>query len=197
MGLPAEPISPEQADDEALNAVVVKQATALPARTHDRSVRRHEGRRGHDDQSAPRREPARTLDVGAGSRRRSVNQCAQSNQGNNMKYMLQVRFSGADAVIGALPADEQEKITAEFQEIRRTPGVLDANQLQVASTATTVRVDDGKTQVSEGPAVAAGAELDGSYIYEAPDLDAPVAFAARIPVARMGGTVEVREMVER
>ena len=111
--------------------------------------------------------------------------------------MLQVRFSGADSVIGALPADEQEKITAEFQEIRRTPGVLDANQLEAADAATTVRVRDGQTMATDGPAVAAGTEVSGYYIYDAPDLDAAIAFAARIPVARMGGTVEIRTMIER
>jgi hypothetical protein len=114
-----------------------------------------------------------------------------------MKYILQVRFDGGDALIGGLPADEQEKITAEFQAIRRTPGVLDANQLEAPGTATTVRVSDGKTVATEGPAVAAGAELGGYYIYDAPDLEAAIAFAARIPAARMGGSVEVRAMVER
>lgn len=114
-----------------------------------------------------------------------------------MKYMLQVRFDGADAAIGRLPADEQDKITAEFQAVRRASGVLDANQLQPPGTATTVRVSDGETVVTEGPAVAAGTELSGYYLYDAPDLEAAIAFAARIPVARMGGTVEVRAMIER
>ena len=114
-----------------------------------------------------------------------------------MRYMLQVRFNGADAAIGRLPADEQEKITAEFEAIRRSPGVLDGNQLQAASAATTVRVNGGQTLVTEGPAVEAGTELNGYYIYDAPDLDVAIAFAARIPVARMGGNVEVRAMVER
>src|SRR6516225_9887275 len=113
-----------------------------------------------------------------------------------MKYMLQVRFNGADAAIGRLPADEQEKITAEFEAIRRSPGVLDGNQLQAASAATTVRVNGGQTLVTEGPAVEAGTELNGYYIYDAPDLDVAIAFAARIPVARMGGTVEVRALME-
>ena len=114
-----------------------------------------------------------------------------------MRYMLQVRFNGADAAIGRLPGDEQEKITAEFEAIRRSPGVLDGNQLQAASAATTVRVSGGQALVTEGPAVEAGTELNGYYIYDAPDLDAAIAFAARIPVARMGGNVEVRAMVER
>ncbi|HEX3056328.1 MAG TPA: YciI family protein [Gaiellaceae bacterium] len=114
-----------------------------------------------------------------------------------MKFLLQVRFNGADAVIHQLPADEQEKITAEFIAIRKSSGVLDGDQLEAPSSASTVQVDDGQTIVSEGPAVADGSELSGYYIYDAPDLDAAIAFASRIPVARMGGTVEVRAMVER
>ncbi len=51
--------------------------------------------------------------------------------------------------------------------------------------------------MTAGPAVEAGNELDGYYIYDAPGLDAATAFAARIPVARLGGTVEVRPMLER
>ena len=114
-----------------------------------------------------------------------------------MKYMLQVRFNGADGVIRKLPADEQEKVTAEFVAIRRSSGVLDGNQLQAASAAATVRVNGGETLVTAGPAVEAGAEVNGYYIYDAPDLDAAIAFAGRIPVARMGGTVEVRALMER
>ena len=115
-----------------------------------------------------------------------------------MKYLLQVRFNGADAVIRKLPAGEQEKITAEFIAIRRSPGVLDGNQLQAAGTAATVRVDDGgQLRVTGGPAVGTGSELDGYYVYDAPGPDAAIAFAARIPVARFGGTVEVRPMLER
>jgi hypothetical protein len=114
-----------------------------------------------------------------------------------VKYMLQVRFDGADAVIHKLPAGEREKVTAEFIAIRESSGVLDGNQLQAASAAVTVRVSGGQTQVTKGPAVEAGAAVDGYYIYDAPDLGAAIAVAARIPVARMGGTVEVRALMER
>jgi hypothetical protein len=115
-----------------------------------------------------------------------------------MKFLLQVRFNGAGHVIGGLPAREQQKVTAEFEAIRQSPGVLDGNQLQAAGTAATVRMDDGgQARVTNGPAVEAGHELDGYYIYDAPDLDAAIAFAARIPVTRFGGTVEVRPMRER
>jgi hypothetical protein len=114
-----------------------------------------------------------------------------------MKFLLQVRFNGADTVIGELPAQERQKVTTEFEAIRRASGVLDGNQLQAAGTAATVRMDGGQARVIKGPAVEAGSELDGYYVYDAPDLDAAAAFAARIPVTRFGGTVEVRPMVER
>jgi hypothetical protein len=114
-----------------------------------------------------------------------------------MKFMLQVRFNGADKEIGELSAGDQEKVTAEFEEISRSPGVLDGNQLQAASTAATLRLDGGRPSVSEGPAVAAGSELDGYYLYDAAGLDAAIAFARRIPVTRFGATVEVRPVLER
>jgi hypothetical protein len=114
-----------------------------------------------------------------------------------MKFLLQIRFNGAGNVIGGLPAGEQQKVTAEFEAIRQSPGVLDGTQLQAAGTAATVRMDDGQARVTKGPPVEAGNELDGYYIYNAPDLDAAIEFAARIPVTRLGGTVEVRPMLER
>jgi hypothetical protein len=114
-----------------------------------------------------------------------------------MKYMIQVRFNGADAVIRGLPADEQNEITAEFEAVRTLPGVLDGNQLHSPSTAKTIRVNDGEMLIGDGAAVDDGAAIDGYYILEAPALETAIAFAARIPVARMGGTIEVRALVER
>lgn len=114
-----------------------------------------------------------------------------------MKYLLQVRFNGADAVIRGLSADVQDEITREFQAIRQFPGVLDGNQLESVATAKTVRVTDGQTLISEGPGADGATAISGYYILDTADLDGAIAFAARIPVARMGGTVEVRAMLER
>jgi hypothetical protein len=111
--------------------------------------------------------------------------------------MIQVRFNGADAVIHGLPDDEQNTITAEFQADRALSAVLDGNQLETIRPAKTIRVNDGQTLVSDGPAVNHGAAIDGYYIRDALDLETAIAFAARIPVARMGGTVEVRALLER
>jgi hypothetical protein len=109
-----------------------------------------------------------------------------------MKYLLQVRFGGAPA-LATLPAHEQQAIAVEYRTIRQTPGVLDGNQLQPADTATTVRVVDDSTVPTVGPIAGT---MDGYYLYEAPDLAAAIALAARIPAARMGGEVEVRAVLE-
>src|SRR5947207_4321215 len=114
-----------------------------------------------------------------------------------VKYMLQVRFNGADVAIIRLPPDEQQAIFAEFEAIGRMENVLDGNQLRPVSTATTVRVSNGQPQVSGGPPVDSEATLDGYYVYEAPDLNAAIGLAARVPATRWGGSVEVRPVVER
>src|SRR5260370_35576324 len=99
-----------------------------------------------------------------------------------MKFLLQVRFNHADKVIGALPAEEQKKVTGEFEAIRQFPGVLDGNQLQPASEATTVRVKDGTTQVTAGPAVEAGTDAAGDCAPDPPGRSAAVASASPTPV---------------
>ncbi len=112
-----------------------------------------------------------------------------------MKYMLQVRFNGADEVIGALSAAEQSSITAAFQALQTIPGILDANQLGAADTATTVRIHDGETNVTDELPVAREAALDGYYLYDAPDLQAAIQLAARIPATRYGATIEIRPTI--
>ena len=63
-------------------------------------------------------------------------------------------------------------------------------------TATTVRVENGKTLTTDGPFVAVKEALGGYLFFEANDLDAAIELAARIPAARMGGAIEVRPVVE-
>jgi hypothetical protein len=81
-----------------------------------------------------------------------------------MKYLVQVRFNGADAVIHRLPTEEQDNITSEFQAVRKLSGVLDGNQLEPAGTAKTVRVSDGQTLISDGPGADEAAAINGYYI---------------------------------
>jgi len=114
-----------------------------------------------------------------------------------MRYMLQVRFGDAGAAIAALSEEQRQEVFAEFEAVRGLTGVVEGNQLQPVSTAATVRVDSGEVQVDAGPACDAAAALDGYYLCEAPDADAAIAVAASIPVARLGGTVEVRPLFAR
>ena len=79
----------------------------------------------------------------------------------------------------------------------QSPGVIDGEQLQPVETATTVRVRDGETLLTDGPFVDAKEHLGGFLLIEAADLDAALELAARIPAARMGVAVEVRPLVER
>ena len=64
-------------------------------------------------------------------------------------------------------------------------------------TATTVRVQDGRTLTTDGPFVEIKEAVGGYLFYEADDLDAAIEVAARIPAARMGGGIEIRPLVER
>jgi hypothetical protein len=67
--------------------------------------------------------------------------------------------------------------------------------LHATSTATSVRVKDGKRIVTDGPFAETREQLGGFFMIEAADLDQAVAIAARIPGAKWG-TVEVRPVVE-
>jgi hypothetical protein len=114
-----------------------------------------------------------------------------------MRYMLQVRFNGANDVISALSAADQRSIVAEFQALQTLPGILDANQLRPADTATTVRILNGETHATHELTVAQDAALDGYYLYDAPDLEAAIQLASRIPATRFGAAIEIRPTVER
>jgi hypothetical protein len=114
-----------------------------------------------------------------------------------MKYLLQVYLNTAMAELEKLSDDEQRAIYREYLTIMKTPGVSAANQLQPPATATTVRVEAGKTLTTDGPFAGAKEPLGGYYLFEADDLDAAIELASRVPAARMGGAVEVRPVVER
>jgi len=114
-----------------------------------------------------------------------------------MKYLLQIYNAGALAELDRIPADEQDAIVDEFRAIGESPGVLGGEQLQPVETVTTVRVEGGQMLLTDGPFVEAKEYVGGFYLVEADDLDAALEIAARIPVARMGGAVEVRPVLER
>ena len=95
-----------------------------------------------------------------------------------------------------LSEDEQDAVYADYRAISETEGVTPGMQLDAPDTATTVRVENGETLVTDGPFVATKEALGGYLVFEADDLDAAIALAARIPAARLGGAIEVRPVAE-
>ena len=119
-----------------------------------------------------------------------------------MQYMLLIQQGDTPTpqspeAWARLSEDEQKAVFADYQAINQTPGVSPGVQMGRAETATTVRVEDGKTLTTDGPFVAVKEALGGYLFFEAEDLDAAIELAARVPAARMGGAVEVRPIVER
>src|ERR1700719_626610 len=102
-----------------------------------------------------------------------------------MKYMLLIH-QGTTPLPGSeewerLSEDERGAVYADYKAINETPGVTPADvQMQPPETATTVRVQDGRTLTTDGPFVETKEALDGYLIYEAGDLDAAIELAARI-----------------
>ena len=95
-----------------------------------------------------------------------------------------------------LSADEQQAVYADYKAINETPGVTSGVQMQPPDTATTVRVQDGKTLTTDGPFVEMKEALGGYLFFEADDLDAAIELASRVPAARLGGAIEVRPIME-
>jgi hypothetical protein len=119
-----------------------------------------------------------------------------------MKYMLLIH-QGTTPLPGSpewdrLSEDEQKAVYSDYQAINQTPGVTPSEVwLETPETATTVRVQDGKTLTTDGPFVTIKEALGGYLFFETDDLDAAIELAARIPAARLGGGVEVRPLKEQ
>jgi hypothetical protein len=110
-----------------------------------------------------------------------------------MQYLLMIYQNEAE--YAKHPDALNGKILAEYgaftQSIVQSGHFKGADRLQPTSTATTVRVRDGKTLTTDGPFAETREQLGGYYLVEAKDLDAAIAIAARIPTARLG-SIEVR-----
>lgn len=119
-----------------------------------------------------------------------------------MKYMLLIQQGDTPTPRSPedwarLSEEEQRQVFADYQAINETPGVTPGLQLEDPDAATTVRVEDGETLVTDGPFVTVKEALGGWLLYDAEDLDAAIELAGRIPAARLGGAIEIRPVVER
>lgn len=111
-----------------------------------------------------------------------------------MKFVLLV-YQGSTPLPGsdrwqALSEAEQKAIYADYAELNKTEGVAPGLPLGLPDAARTVQVRDGKTHVKNGTYLAEG--VGGFTVFEAENMDAAIALAARVPAARLGGAVEIR-----
>jgi hypothetical protein len=112
-----------------------------------------------------------------------------------MKYALLINT--APGTYERLGDSERQAITAEYMAIGDEPECVGGAQLHEAHTATTVRVQDGQTLTTDGPFADTKEVFGGYFLFDVDGLDKAIEVAARIPAARMGGSVEVRPVVER
>ncbi len=118
-----------------------------------------------------------------------------------MKYMLMIHQGTTPTPLdpeawATLSEEQQREVYEAYNTVNATPGVTPGVGLQLPETATTVRVQDGRTVTTDGPFVDTKESLNGYLIYEADDLDAAIELAAKIPAARLGGAIEVRPVME-
>jgi hypothetical protein len=110
-----------------------------------------------------------------------------------MQYALMIYAT--PGYIDALPETEREQVYAEFRALAEDERCVSSVRLQGGETATCVRVDGGRTLMTDGPFADTKEVLGGLAIIEAADLDEALELAARVPAARIGGTVEVRPVL--
>jgi len=111
-----------------------------------------------------------------------------------MKYMLLIYLDEE-----ALSESDREQCyvdsTQFAHQLSATGRYLGAAPLHPTSTATSVRVRDGRPLVTDGPFAETREQLGGFFLVEARDLDEAIAIAAGVPAGRWG-TVEIRPVVE-
>jgi hypothetical protein len=121
----------------------------------------------------------------------------QPNNGSNqMQYLLLIYRNEAE--LGKMGPAERKEMSAEYgvytQDIIKSGHFKAGDGLQPTSTATTVRVRDGKMLTTDGPFAETREQLGGYYLVEAKDLDTALGLAARIPGAKTG-SIEVRPVM--
>lgn len=114
-----------------------------------------------------------------------------------MQYMLLIYQSEAE--FSRLSEAEQGKVYEEYgpftEGITKSGHFRAGHGLQPTTTATTVRLRNGKRVVTDGPFAETKEQLSGYYLIEAKNIDDAIPIAARIPSARIG-SVEIRPIIE-
>jgi hypothetical protein len=114
-----------------------------------------------------------------------------------MEYLLLIYNSESDGK--KMSAAEQGAIYQAYmtftKDLTSSGKNKGGNALEPVATATTVRVRNGKTTVTDGPFAETKEQLGGYYLVEAKDLDEAISIAARIPGAKHG-SIEVRPVMK-
>jgi hypothetical protein len=114
-----------------------------------------------------------------------------------VRYMLLIY--GDEAAGAQMSQAEQEAQYAGYikfgEDVRRRGAMVSGDALMPTTTATTVRVRDGKTLTTDGPFAETKEQLGGFYIVNCENLDEAIEIAAMIPGAQ-DGSVEVRPIAE-
>ena len=114
-----------------------------------------------------------------------------------MQYLLLIY--DAEKIWHDMPEAQTNQMLAEYgaftNDIKKSGNHLAGEALQPISTATTVRVRDGKIAITDGPFAETREQLGGFYLVEAKDLDEATKIAARIPSARLG-SIEIRPIMK-
>lgn len=111
-----------------------------------------------------------------------------------MKYLLLV-YVNEQVMTEAERQQCYAESTKLTHELHSRGQFVSAAPLHPVATATTVRVRDGKTMITDGPFAETREQLGGFYLVEAGHLDEAIAIAAQIPPARKG-TIEIRPILE-
>ena len=113
-----------------------------------------------------------------------------------MQYLLMIYRNEAE--LGKLGPAERKQMMADYgaftQSIVQSGHFKAGDGLQPTTTATTVRVREGKTLTTDGPFAETREQLGGYYLIDAKDLDTALGIAARIPGAKTG-SIEVRPVM--
>lgn len=114
-----------------------------------------------------------------------------------MRYLCLIYSD--EELFASMSQEETDKLMGEYfaytESIQKSGHHLGGEALEPTSTATTVRVRNGKTTTTDGPFAETKEQLGGFYMIEARDLNDAIQVAARIPAARTGA-IEVRPIVE-
>lgn len=110
-----------------------------------------------------------------------------------MQYLLLI-YTNENTWTTFTPAQQQQGMAAYLayaEALKQAGALLGSNRLRGTNTATTVRIENGKSQVLNGPYADTREQLGGYFLIDVPDLDAALSWAARCPGASHG-TIEVR-----